>query len=91
MGRQKNLENMSQNEKIEHWAKVREKDAVDREELIAQMEESKPHMLESIKQLINIADDVAEDLQMDGVDNISVRQMHELMDAARETRNLFNV
>ena len=91
MGRQKNLENMSQNEKIEHWAKVREKDAVDREELIAQIEESKPHMLESIKQLINIADDVAEDLQMDGVDNISVRQMHELMDAARETRNLFNV
>ena len=37
MGRQKNVENMSQDERIAHWAKVREKDAADRAELIAQI------------------------------------------------------
>ena len=90
MGRQKNVENMSQDERIAHWAKVREKDAADRAALIAQMEEAQPQMIAAVRALISIAADVADDLQMDGVDNISVRSMHELMDTANETRNLFN-
>ena len=90
MGRHKNVENMSQDERIAHWARVREKDAADRAELIAQIEETKPEMIAAVRALITIAADVADDLQCYGADNISVRQMHDLIDAAQQTRNLFN-
>ena len=90
MGRQKNVENMSQDERIEHWAKVREKDAAERAELIAQIEEVKPQMISAVRSLIAIAADVAEDLQLYGVDNISVRQMHELIDGANLARDYFD-
>ena len=90
MGRHKNLENMTHKERCAYWEKKREKDAADRAALIAQMEEAQPQMIEAVRALISIAADVADDLQMDGVDNISVRSMHELMDTANETRNLFN-
>ena len=90
MGRQKNFENMTHKERCAYWEKKRKKDAADRAELIAQMEEAQPQMIEAVRALISIAADVADDLQMDGVDNISVRSMHELMDTANETRNLFN-
>jgi len=90
MGRHKNLENMTHEERCAYWEKKRKKDAADRAELIAQMEEAQPQMIAAVRALISIAADVADDLQMDGVDNISVRSMHELMDAANETRSLFN-
>lgn len=90
MGRHKNVENMSQEERIVHWARVREKDAADRAELIAQIEETKPEMIAAVRELAAIAADVAEDLQLYGVANVTVQQMHDLIDAAQQTRSLFN-
>jgi hypothetical protein len=90
MGRHKNVENMSQEERIAHWARVREKDAADRAALIAQIEETKPEMIAAVRELTAIAADVAEDLQLYGVANVSVQQMHDLLDAAQQTRSLFN-
>ena len=90
MGRQKNFENMTHEERCAYWEKKRKKDAADRAELIAQIEEVKPEMIAAVRELAAIAADVAEDLQLYGVTNISVQQMHDLIDAAEQTRSLFN-
>ena len=47
-------------------------------------------MIAAVRELAAIAADVAEDLQLYGVANVTVQQMHDLIDAAQQTRSLFN-
>ena len=91
MGRQKNLENMTHEERCEYWEKKREKDASDRENLIQDMEAQQPDMIKAIKELKQIAYQIGTEMQYEGAEAIWVSDMHKLIDRAEKVDALFNL
>lgn len=91
MGRPKNFENMTVEERQEYWAKQREQEAMVREALLFQLKDKYPSMLESVEELVKVASSVGDDLQWHGPEGVSVVDMHKLVDNAQTVRNLFHL
>ena len=91
MGRPKNFENMTLEEKQEYWAKQREQEAMVREALLFQLRNKYPSMLENVEALANVASSIGDDLQWHGPEGVSVTDMHKLIDTAQTVRHLFHL
>ena len=91
MGRPKNFENMTHEEKLEFYAKQREQEAMVREALLFQLRDKYPSMIESVEALANIAGSIGEDLQWHGVEAVTCADMHKLIDTAHAVRRLFHL
>jgi len=88
MGRSKNFENMTHEERCEFWAKERMREQRERQAIIDTMQ---PDMIEAVKKLRHIAWDVSTDMMQSGVDHITVKQMQDLHDASESINRLFNI
>lgn len=88
MARPKNLENMTHEERVAHFAKIRENAASERQALLDTLPEE---MVKAVESLQYIAKDVGEDMQIYGPQVVSVAAMHRLIDDAEVVRNLFNI
>lgn len=91
MGRPKNFENMTHEEKLEFYAKQREQEAMVREALLFQLRDKYPSMIENVEALANIAGSIGEDLQWHGVEAVTCADMHKLIDTAHAVRRLFHL
>jgi len=91
MGRPKNFENMTVEERQEYWAKQREQEAMVREALLFQLRDKYPSMLENVEALANVASSIGDDLQWHGPEGVSVTEMHKLIDSANAVRRLFHL
>jgi hypothetical protein len=88
MARPKKLENMTHEERVAHFAKIRESAASERQVLLDTLPEE---MVKAVESLQYIAKDVGEDMQIYGPQVVSVAAMHRLIDDAEVVRNLFNI
>ena len=91
MGRPKNFENMTVEERQEYWAKQREQEAMVREALLFQLKDKYPSMLEAVDELSKVADRIGDCLQWEGPQFISVDDMHKLIDNKNTVRSLFHL
>lgn len=91
MGRPKNYENMTHEEKMEFHAKQREQEAMVREALLFQLRDKYPSMIESVEALANVANSVGDDLQWHGIEAVTCADMHKLIDTAHTVRRLFHL
>ena len=91
MGRPKNFENMTLEEKQEYWVKQREQEAMVREALLFQIRDKYPSMLQSIEALAKVATTIGDDLQWSGAQFVTVDDMHKLIDSAREVTRLYHL
>ncbi len=91
MGRPKNYENMTHEEKVEFHAKQREQEAMVREALLFQLRDKYPSMVESVEALANVASSIGEDLQWHGIEAVTCADMHKLIDTAHTVRRLFHL
>ena len=91
MGRHKNFENMTVEERQEYWAKQREQEAMVREALLFQLKDKYPSMLEAVDELSKIADRIGDCLQWEGPQYVSVDDMHKLIDTKNTVRSLFHL
>lgn len=91
MGRPKNFENMTVEERQEYWAKQREQEAMVREALLFQLKDKYPSMLEAVDELSKIADRIGDCLQWEGPQYVSVDDMHKLIDTKNTVRSLFHL
>jgi len=91
MGRPKNFENMTVEERQEYWAKKREQEAMVREALLFQLKDKYPSMLEAVDELSKVADRIGDCLQWEGPQFISVDDMHKLIDSKNTVRSLFHL
>ena len=91
MGRPKNFENMTVEERQEYWAKQREHEAMVREALLFQLKEKYPSMLEAVNELSKIADRIGDCLQWEGPQFVTCEEMHKLIDTKNTVRNLFHL
>ena len=91
MGRPKNFENMTMEERQEYWAKQREQEAMVREALLFQLRDKYPSMLESVEALANVASSIGDDLRWNGPEFINVGEMHRLIDSANAVQRLFHL
>lgn len=91
MGRPKNFENMTVEERQEYWAKQREQEAMVREALLFQLRDKYPAMVERVEDLVNVASSIGDDLQWHGPEGVSVVEMHKLIDSASAVRRLFHL
>lgn len=88
MGRQKNLENMTHEERLKYWEKKREEEAAERLELLSHLSDE---MTDAVNKLAEVAADVGDDMQCYGSNSITVNRMHDLIDRSAEVRRLFNI
>jgi len=91
MGRPKNFENMTVEERQEYWAKKREQEAMVREALLFQLKDKYPSMLEAVDELSKVADRIGDCLQWEGPQFITCEEMHKLIDNKNIVRNLFHL
>ena len=91
MGRPKNFENMTVEERQEYWAKQREHEAMVREALLFQLKEKYPSMLEAVNELSKIADRIGDCLQWEGPQFVTCEEMHKLIDTKNTVRSLFHL
>jgi len=91
MGRQKNFENMTHEERCEYWEKKRAKETADRGALIQEMETQQPEMITAVKELKAIAHQIGVEMQYEGAEAIWVSDMHKLIDRAERVGHLFNM
>jgi len=91
MGRPKNFEDMTIEERQEYWAKQREQEAMVREALLFQLRDKYPSMLESVEELVKISGSIGVDLQWHGLEAITCQDMHKLIDTANTVRRLFHL
>jgi uncharacterized protein with von Willebrand factor type A (vWA) domain len=91
MGRPKNYENMTHEERMEFHAKQREQEAMVREALLFQLKDKYPSMVEAVDELSKIADRIGDCLQWEGPQYVSVDEMHKLIDTKNTVRNLFHL
>ena len=91
MGRHKNVENMSHEERCEYWAKKREKETADRGALVQEMEAQQPDMIKAVNELRLIAYQIGTEMQYEGAETIWVSDMHKLIDRAETVGTLFNL
>mgnify|MGYP003109051130 FL=1 len=91
MGRQKNFENMTHEERCEYWEKKRAKETADRGALIQEMETQQPEMITAVKELKAIAYQIGTEMQYEGAEAIWVSDMHKLIERAERVGTLFNM
>jgi len=91
MGRQKNFENMTHEERCEYWEKKRAKETADRGALIQEMETQQPEMITAVKELKVIAYQIGTEMQYEGAEAIWVSDMHKLIERAEKVGTLFNM
>lgn len=91
MGRPKNYENMTHEERMEYHVKQREQEAMVREALLFQIRDKYPSMVEAVEELTKIADRVGDCLQWEGPQFVSCEEMHKLIDSKNTVRNLFHL
>ena len=91
MGRPKNFENMTVEERQEYWAKQREQEAMVREALLFQLRDKYPSMLESVEELVKISGNIGVDLQWHGLEAITCQDMHKLIDSAHAVARLYHL
>jgi len=91
MGRQKNFENMTHEERCAYWEKKREKEIADRGNLIQEIAAQQPEMLAAVKELKSIAHQIGTEMQYEGAETIWVSDMHKLIDRAERVGTLFNI
>ncbi len=91
MGRPKNFENMTHEERIEYHAKQREQEAMVREALLFQLRDKYPSMIENVEALVNVANSIGDDLQWHGIEAVTCQDMHKLIDTANAVRRLFHL
>ena len=91
MGRPKNFDNMTHDERLEYWQKKREQEAMVREALLFQLRDKYPSMLESVEALTKIAGSVGDDLQWYGIEAVTVAEMHKLIDSVNTVKHLFHL
>ena len=91
MGRPKNFENMTHEERIEYHAKQREQEAMVREALLFQLRDKYPAMIENVEELTKVASSIGDDLQWHGIEAVTCQDMHKLIDTANAVRRLFHL
>ena len=91
MGRPKNFENMTIEERQEYWAKQREQEAMVREALLFQLRDKYPSMLESVEELVKISGSIGVDLQWHGLEAVTCKDMHKLIDSAHAVTRLYHL
>ncbi len=91
MGRPKNYENMTHEERMEYHAKQREQEAMVREALLFQLRDKYPSMIENVEALVNVANSIGDDLQWHGIEAVTCQDMHKLIDTANAVRRLFHL
>jgi hypothetical protein len=91
MGRPKNYENMTHEERMEYHVKQREQEAMVREALLFQLRDKYPSMIENVEALVNVANSIGDDLQWHGIEAVTCQDMHKLIDTANAVRRLFHL
>lgn len=91
MGRPKNYENMTHEERMEYHTKQREQEAMVREALLFQLRDKYPSMIENVEALVNVASSIGDDLQWHGIEAITCQDMHKLIDTSNAVRRLFHL
>ena len=91
MGRPKNYENMTHEERMEFHTRQREQEAMVREALLFQMRDKYPSMVQSVEALVKAASSVGDELQCFGVEAITCADMHRLIDSANTVKHLFHL
>jgi hypothetical protein len=91
MGRPKNYENMTHEERMEYHVKQREQEAMVREALLFQIRDKYPSMIENVEALVNVANSIGDDLQWHGIEAVTCQDMHKLIDTANAVRRLFHL
>ena len=91
MGRPKNYENMTHEERMEFHTRQREQEAMVREALLFQIRDKYPSMIENVEALVNIANSIGDDLQWHGIEAVTCQDMHKLIDTANAVRRLFHL
>ena len=91
MGRQKNFENMTHEERLAYWEKKREEETADRGALVQEMEAQQPDMIKAVNELRLIAHQIGTEMQYEGPETIWVSDMHKLIDRAETVGTLFNL
>ena len=91
MGRPKNYENMTHEERMEYHTKQREQEAMVREALLFQLRDKYPSMIENVEALVNVASSIGDDLQWHGIEGITCQDMHKLIDTSNAVRRLFHL
>ena len=91
MGRPKNYENMTNEERMEFHTRQREQEAMVREALLFQLRDKYPSMIENVEALVNVANSIGDDLQWHGIEAVTCQDMHKLIDTANAVRRLFHL
>lgn len=91
MGRPKNYENMTHEERMEFHTRQREQEAMVREALLFQIRDKYPSMIENVEALVNVANSIGDDLQWHGIEAVTCQDMHKLIDTANAVRRLFHL
>tara|TARA_R100000951_G_scaffold115183_2_gene122444 strand:+ start:292 stop:585 length:294 start_codon:yes stop_codon:yes gene_type:complete len=91
MGRPKNYENMTHEERMEFHTRQREQEAMVREALLFQLRDKYPSMIENVEALVNVANSIGNDLQWHGIEAVTCQNMHKLIDTANAVRRLFHL
>jgi hypothetical protein len=91
MGRPKNYENMTHEERQDFHAKQREQEAMVREALLFQLRDKYPSMVQAVDELSKAADRIGDSLQWEGPEYVTVGDMHKLIESKNIVRNLFHL
>lgn len=91
MGRPKNIENMSTDERIEHWNKKQEREACERLENFSALS---PDQRQAVKDLYDKLDSVLDTVlypDMGGIRAVTALELQDLADANGKLRYEFNL
>ena len=86
----KKLENMTQDERIEYWANVREKERINRRNRIAKLSMEQRAAVISVSNLLDTVLDTALHPDMGGIKAVTAYDLQELADAKDKLRYEFN-
>ena len=87
----KKLENMTQDERIEYWANVREKERINRRNRIAKLSMEQRAAVISVHNLLDSVLDVALYPDLGGIRAVSAYDLQELSEAMETLRFQFNL
>jgi len=87
----KKLENMTQDERIEYWHNVREKERINRRNRIAKLSMEQRAAVINVNKLLDTVLDVALYPDMGGIRMVSAFDLQELSDAMHTLQSEFNL
>ncbi len=87
----KKLENMTQDERIEYWANVREKERIDRRNRIAKLTMDQRAAVINLNKLLDSVLDVALYPDLGGIRAVSAYDLQELSEAMHTLQFQFNL